>query len=708
MARAKKTIIEEVTLEPVENTGNVIEGVTPALTGTRSAPVSEEEPEAQSRIEGLLLDIINDETTDIVPQSRNEALLKEIVNKSANITSNVETLDDLTLTEVPDAWENVPLTCRSGYYYSVTGVWVDEVGRQSAKLYVNVGEHYKVSTYLRSVAISGIMYFNANDVFIGKELDGTGTNVTITDYEFTIPENCAWIAVQSTNSNEPTLAKQTTALAFKAYDKTESDARYVQKDSDSLVKYYGVKWDLNDPDDLGERCFDASGLNATIGVGATNGSSDFDNIYPWNEIKRCNISENANGAKIVTFEGESGFALDGSNGDVFVRIPKFAYNRFIDNGYEFRVISRLGTPHPAFVEDGKELDEIFISAFEGYIDSNNKLRSFGGVLPSSNETPQTFLDYAQANGDNYSLYDSRCVDLVFTLFAVEYGCRNTNHVLGYGIADFEQPATYSAKDLITTAASDTNTVRTAKWTAEQKGYMPIGSNMTICDTNQETILTQAKITDCVDGADYTDWTFDGDPVTVTTKCFIGSAAFNTNWCENAPSGALSWHTGRANWITNSTTRNAIRYRWIENIMGNLWHFLPDVTFDALQMYVCKNMKDYVMHKKTTPYLPQGAIFLENNDNGDKADVVGSNYWITTLDDNTFVKGVPFGRTYDKDLTSVKAFGGYYYLKNTLVSIANGGGFDHLYRSNIMTQRAWIATTQKWYLYGARLMYKAIS
>ena len=95
MARAKKTIIEEVTLEPVENTGNVIEGVTPALTGTRSAPASEE-PEAQSRIEGLLLDIINAEPTDIVPQSRNEALLKEIVNKYANLIDDTETAEDKT------------------------------------------------------------------------------------------------------------------------------------------------------------------------------------------------------------------------------------------------------------------------------------------------------------------------------------------------------------------------------------------------------------------------------------------------------------------------------------------------------------------------------------------------------------------------------------------------------------------------------------
>ena len=623
------------------------------------------------------------------------------------VQSEVSELTSLTTDEVPDSWESVTLTCREGYYYSVTGVWVDEVGRKSAKLNVNVGETYKVSTYLRSVAISGIMYFNANDELIGKDLNGTGTNVTITDYEFTIPENTSWIAVQSTNSNEPTLSKQTTTLAFKAYDKTESDDRYVQKTDSKLNLAYGVKWSISDTDDLGARCFDAIGKSATIGVGATNGNSDFDSFYPWSEIKRCNIKENSNGAPIVTFEGESGFALDGTNGDVFVRIPKFAYERYIEGGYEYRVITRNGNPHPAFIENGKELDEIFISAFEGYKDSNSKLRSIGGVIPSSNDVPQDYLDYAQANGTNYSLYDSRCVDLIFTLFAIEFGCRNTNHILGYGLADFEQAATYSTKDLITVGASNTNTVRTAKWTASQKGLLPVGANITVCDTSQQNILTQAKITACVDGTDYTDWTFDGEPITVTTNCFIGASAFSTNWCENCPSGVLTWHTGRTNWIANDETRNAIRYRWIENIFGNLWHYLPDVTFDGLQMYVCKDMKDYVMHKKTSPYLPQSAVFLENNDNGNKADVTGDNYWITSLEDNIFARGIPFARTYDKSLTSKKAFGGYYYLKNTLVTIANGGGFDHLYRCNILTQRAWIVTTQRWYLYGARLMYKDI-
>ncbi|MBR6502576.1 MAG: hypothetical protein IKT42_03965 [Clostridia bacterium] len=636
-----------------------------------------------------------DETNEIVG-----GLQIEIGGKASQ--SDVEELENITTEKIPDGWENVALTIQTGYYYYATGEFREESGRKSAKLNVEAGAKFRLSTTTRSTLISGIIYFNINDEVIGHDLDGTGTEVDITNYVFTTPENTKSMVVQSATSTEPILQKEKETITLKAYTKNESDAKFEPKQ-----KYYGVKWDLSNPEDLGERCFDSVGLNATIGIGATNGESDFDNIYPWNKIKRCNISKNANGAEIITFEGESGFALDGSNGDVFVYIPKFYYNRYIKNGFEYRVISEIGeSVHPAFIENGVVLDEIFISAFEGYID-DGKMRSIGGVIPSSNETPQTFLNYAKANGDNYSLYDNRCVDLIFTLFAVEFGCRNTNNIFGYGIADFEQPATYLTRDVIILTATNTNTVRTSKWTTSQKQMLPVGSNITVCDTTQDNILTQAKITSCVDGDNYTDWTFDGDAIDVDENCFIGSAAFNTNWCEGSPSGALTWHTGRNNWIVGSNTKNAMRYRWIENIIGNLWHYLPDITFNNLQMYICKNMVDYEFHKITGSYKPAGTLFIENNDNGDKADSIGNNYWITTLDNNIFAKGILFGRTYDKSLTSKKAFGGYYYLQTGLKTIANGGGFDHLYRCNITTQRAWIGTTQKWYLYGARLMYKAI-
>ena len=125
------------------------------------------------------------------------------------------------------------------------------------------------------------------------------------------------------------------------------------------------------------------------------------------------------------------------------------------------------------------------------------------------------------------------------------------------------------------------------------------------------------------------------------------------------------------------------------------------------MYVCKDMQNYEFHKYTEDYKSIGDILPLNTSNGNKNDVVNQNFWIDKLINDTFGKSVLFGKSYDKSLISTKAFGGYYYLQSGVRCIANGGGFDHLYRCNMLTQRAWIDTQYRWYLCGARLMFKRI-
>ncbi|MCD8305408.1 MAG: hypothetical protein LUC49_01925 [Prevotella sp.] len=165
-------------------------------------------------------------------------------------------------------------------------------------------------------------------------------------------------------------------LAATPVNDTGSDS--AEQDRDSVQERtsgrYGVRWSLTDVNDLGERCFSACNKTARIGIGQQDGYSDFDTIYPWSEMQLCNIG-----------------------GDTFVRIPKFSVKRYQDGGYEYRIITREGTPHPAFIEDGRELDAIYVGAYEGYCDGG-KLYSVPDVIPSSNYSPQEFLDMAQNRG----------------------------------------------------------------------------------------------------------------------------------------------------------------------------------------------------------------------------------------------------------------------------------------------------------------------
>lgn len=628
--------------------------------------------------------------------------------------------------DIEETPTNVPLTVHtqdgsSGYYTHTYSVFVADNSRRTCEIInVNPGEKYLVSTHLSSRLIAAALFYRSDGSYHQQYWNlGTGTSQDLVDEPLIIPDGIYKVRFQSSNLTAPVVKKVSEDLQLKSYTKAEADARFAPISTTPPIKKYGVKWAINDDDDLGQRCFDAIGMNAQIGIGPTNGQSDFDSVFPWSEMKRCNIKTNANGAKIVTFEGETGFALDGSNGNVFVRIPKFYSERYTENGEEYIVISSVGnTVHPAFIEDGKELNEIFVAAFEGRI-IDGKLSSRSGVIPSNNETGQTFLDAAKANGDQYTLYDMRAVDALWRLMAVEYGCRNSNRILGWGYSDYQQPIDKPAYR-VSVAASNTNIVTLGlpiddiERKRSLARFAP-GSTITICDGSQFVIVAQRVVT-AVSQPTVNDnlvITFDGVGIDVTTNMWIGSAPCVTNRCETIDSTyRLAWHTGRTSYnpgtYINPETFNPCRYRWIENVVGSCWHILPDISFNGGQMYVCQNMRDYVMHKITAPYIPIGDILPINADNGNKSDVANANYWVTKLMNDVFARGVNFGTAYNKALTSTKAFGAYYYLYNTRVAIVNGGGFDHLWRSNILTNRAWLNTSDKWYLYGGRLMFKNIN
>lgn len=495
-------------------------------------------------------------------------------------------------------------------------------------------------------------------------------------------------------------------------DEEERSETWIHKDvADSIGMRYGVKWMQSNPYDLGERCLDAKGLRARFGVGKVEGNSDFDQIYPWSEIKRCNVKKESE-RTIITYDDNPSFTIDGSNGDVFVRIPKFYVEKYVKDGYEYRIISGKGDkPHPAFIENGRELDAVYVSAFEGYMGKDSLLRSIANVIPTSNITAQQFLDAAQKRGPQYTLYDMRTVDMLFTLIAVEFGCRNTGVIFGHGISDYQQPiekewdremAYYSKKE-----QTKSNTIECKRRTVMK---MAVGSNICICKDDQRNILTFAKLTDIKDTKNSTIYTFDGPPIDITTDCFIGNCAQSTNWTETCSAPHYSY-MGRANIMESGLSpreRNPMRYRWIENIVGNLWHYLPDITFLNRQMFVCDNMRDYKFATSKGAYKPYGSPFtVTNNDNGTLEDLVGVNYWVSYLMDDSDLKGISFGRDYNRNITSKESFGAYYYIRDGLNIVVNGGGFDHRNRCNLLTTRAWISPAFRWHLYGARLIFKEI-
>ncbi len=449
---------------------------------------------------------------------------------------------------------------------------------------------------------------------------------------------------------------------------------------------YGVRWSVTDVDDLGSRCFGACDKVAQIGIGSTDGFSDFDALYPWCDIERVEL-----------------------DGDIFVRIPRFGVERYVEDGYEYRVISDDAPTHPLFIEDGLELDEVYIGAFEACVE-DSLLYSRPDVYPASNFTPQEFLAMSRARGNNYSIYDMRACDALFTLFAVEYGCRNSGVILGYGVAQYLQPLELESAGTNTFYSTVTSSA-TNDFTARYRGdkrKISVGSNIVICRGTQDEVVTIATVTAISDSKkrNQTIYSFDGPAISVDTDCFIGSYGATTNWCETC-SAPLNWHTGRANMKDgyDPKQRNPMRYRWVENIVGSLWAYLPDVTFKDDKMFVCSNMRDYEMHCTSGAYEPVDFEFPFNDDNGVQVDKSRNNFWVVSLLCDSTQTAMSFGEQFSNTILSNQAFGAYYYRRDGTNIIANGGGFDHEFRCNMLTNRAWIYPDKKWFLYGARLIKK---
>ena len=680
--------------------------------------------------------------------------LDSVESEVSQLEAKVTDLDDAVMKD--STVTNKYAIVNVGGRYDSAGEYHSDASARGVKVVAVVpGASYKITTRLGSSLIPGVIYTSDQSVTIGQnittvlgtEYPGTGTAQSIEDQPLTIPNGTTFIIAQSAHITyeglEQCVMETISGRVSNVYTKSETDALLANKADGSDITtiegqitninnkidalgnaVYGVKWSTTDFSDLGTRILNAVGKTATAAVGTTDGSSDFDSIWPWSGMKRCNIKTNANGAKIVTFEGETGFALDGSNGDVFVRIPKFKTDRYVKDGYEYITIGE-GSVHPAFIEDGKELEEIFVGAFEASGD-NTALYSKAGIIPANNMIGGAFLAAAKARGTQYTLYDMRTVDAVWRLMAVEFGCRNSNRIIGYGYADFIQPIDHEYyRAAVAAQASNTITcgnVNGASWARVFNTDFAPGNTITICDGEQKNIVAQRVITSVTANAgNPLVIQFDGDPIDITTTMFVGNGPAVCNYCESIGSGyKLSWHTGRTNRPVVASsglaveTTNPCRYRWIENPVGSLWHFLPDVTFNDLQMYVCSSMKDYEFARHTSPYVPVGPVLPLQNSNGNKGDVNSvstPNYWMTSLLNDIFVKGNSFGKSFDTvhdgTITSQKGYGGYYYLNTGTMCVVNGGGFDHLWRCNILTHRAQVSYSTFWYLYGARLMFKNI-
>ena len=196
---------------------------------------------------------------------------------------------------------------------------------------------------------------------------------------------------------------------------------------------YGVRFEGSNP--YGVRLGQAKNKISytAVGIDDTNYNfNDFDNLYPWSEIRRCLMDSNG---VIYAYEGEPNFDLDTKEYEVMVEIPKF-YQKYVknvqDNYIEYWITS---TPlddyelNPAFkTQMGSEIDKIYIGAFEAGTD-NNVLFSKANKLPDLNATQTQLRERAIRKGKGWKMIDIFERNIIEFLFVIEYATLNSQSII---------------------------------------------------------------------------------------------------------------------------------------------------------------------------------------------------------------------------------------------------------------------------------------
>jgi hypothetical protein len=487
----------------------------------------------------------------------------------------------------------------------------------------------------------------------------------------------------------------------------------------ALSAEYGVRWKLI-VDETTDYDLPCERLGAAVGLAA----KDFDKVFPWSQMKLCKIITHPDGSTHVCYAGEADFASGQTRGNLMVEIPKQYTRRVVSDGRESRWISADPQPgyyvDPAFVEAGREIDHVYVGAYEAHITADGKMESVPGVHPTPDKTRGQYREHARANGSGFGTLDLRTLLLLQNLYLIEHADRNSQRALGNGWGKLLQPhqthrcarPERGANRIITKPAKPTTVKK-----IEEGVFVGGAIQITSYDKSGNVLLagrtlTAIKLDDPEPG--YVSLHFDGAPIDTTTDMCLGGSAQKTGWAD-----AIPGHSGHGEFHGSppyDSYRCAVKYRHMENLWGNLWSYIDGVNLANGRAYVCDDMAAYAGGVTTGAYRPVAFAQLLQEDNGDIGGVREVHYMKNLgYDAQQPWLALPLDFTY-QGLASLPGksmplrnghFGDYYYLNTKATCYVHGGGFDHYWRCGLFTLRGWATDTQKWYLYGSRLIYKPV-
>ena len=362
---------------------------------------------------------------------------------------------------------------------------------------------------------------------------------------------------------------------------------------------YGVRRKYkNNTSSAWERTDNAVGMVANATHDGNEVQNDFDNIYPWNSIYTYNYDTTTK--QEVARIGDSNFKFDGTNGEVLTHFPEFYFKRYRDDTYEYIKISKY--PINGFIKS----PAFSVGRYTTYYDGS-KAHSISGKIPETMRSITSFRTISRAVGTGFGQLDYHYF-LLQMLFLVEYADYNSQKVLGNGQTG------YRVNDTDKSLVAETSVNRIILSTSIANSFdvgqqVSIGTssawNWNIAKNRTITKKEAYNSGGIVGTAIY----FDGTPVNIAVGNVLWTTAQKSGDCDilGMKSGSL-----------NNAFRNAIIYRGVEDIFGNIYQFVDGINIKDYVAYVCYSPDDYKVDTFDGKYSSLGYTNASNTNTYAKA------------------------------------------------------------------------------------------
>lgn len=470
-------------------------------------------------------------------------------------------------------------------------------------------------------------------------------------------------------------------------------------------KIYGIQFDTEGETLTCERIADSVGNSAEL--------KDFDNIYPWSDIRLCNVKVE-NGKKTIVYEGQSAFTRDGTNGNVMVEIPAFYVCRERIGTTERWLISgeKKGgfELHPWFRNaDGTTVERRYYGVYKASIDmrEDNVFSHSGGtpfMYKENDLNMQYVTDFAELlSNRGYSRNTIYALSAIQYLFCIEYATLNTQSIMN-GVTYCPYFSGSNSYLKIKNVGERTNTFTLNSFVGTfGNTFTYLGEGMQVCvDTAKNRLVNKRNIVSIESDSSNIYVTVDGEPVTVTENMYCFPIPQ-----DNGLTDSMGYHTGT---LTAMNKRVApFKYRNIENVWGDLWEALDGIRIINGKYYLSNennyhetNTENWKVLGYSAPMVTATDAILTNR----IARMGVDNEHMTVCLPDLLSSDVSADITYE-EMANMYFGGDAYYSADEMTETAvyiplYGGGWDHHENAGLFCMRFLNILEGKNWLYGERI------